>query len=196
MRPRMPLPILAPRGEPVRPSRTIPAPESRNPWVGIPFALSGVEGSQERNGWSALLPRRGDRPVAFPGAEGPLTLSQLKVRRAASPPRRGASKGRAGAAQHRQSVAVTRLPPPEGSLSAKGGSFRGPARSEMRLRRESRTCPPTPCLAFLPLLPVNDISAMLLCNMADISIKQGGWAGLHLFRGAEGYPSPKVTRTP
>ena len=47
----------------------------------------------------------------------------------------------------------TPTPPPEGSLSAKGGSSRGAARSEMRLRRESRTCPLTLFLAFLPLLP-------------------------------------------
>ena len=75
------LPDPTPRGEPVRPSRTIPTPEGRgiHGW-GIPFALSGVEGSQERNGWSALLPRRGDRPLTLPGAEGPLTLRHSKGR--------------------------------------------------------------------------------------------------------------------
>ena len=39
----------------------------------------------------------------------------------------------------------------------------------------------------------NDISAMLLCNMADISIKQGGWAGLNLSRrGREGRVLPPL----
>ena len=37
---------------------------------------------------------------------------------------------------------------------------------------------------------------MLQCNVADISIKQGGWAGLHLFRGAEGGQSPQSDTNP
>ena len=95
MRPRMPLPILAPPRLPIIPPKGSlsalggsfqPSRAGIHGW-GIPFALSGVEGSQERNGWAALLPRRGDRPLTLPGAEGPLTLSQLKVRR-------GGSKGR------------------------------------------------------------------------------------------------------
>ena len=99
------LPDPTPRGEPVRPRRIIPAAEGRgiHGW-GIPFALSGVEacpeprrrGSQERNGWAALLPCRGDRPVAFPGAEGPLTLRSLK----------GSSEGRPSTAN------PSRLPDP------------------------------------------------------------------------------------
>ena len=116
MRPRMPLPILVPRGEPVRPRRIIPAPESRNPspphrgkpswlpWVG-PLTLSKmrrgvseVEGSQERNGWAALLPCRGDRPVAFPGAEGPLTLSPVE--------------GSSGGAAHNRKSVASALPQP------------------------------------------------------------------------------------
>ena len=47
-------------------------------------------------------------------------------------------------------------------------------------REESRPCPLTPFLAFLPLPLGNDISAMLQGNMADMSIKQGGWAGLNI----------------
>ena len=75
-----PTPHHPPEGSLSAQGGSIPAPESRNPWVGIPFALSGVEGSQERNGWAALLPCRGDRPLTLPGAEGPLTLRHSKGR--------------------------------------------------------------------------------------------------------------------
>ena len=102
MRPRMPLPILAPppRGASLPP--VIPAPESRNP----------------------SPPRRGDWPVALPGAEGPLTLSTVE----------GSSGGRS-------TIAIPSRPhsPPSPPVIPPH-----PHTSPVipRLREESRTCPP------------------------------------------------------
>ena len=62
-------------------------------------------------------------------------------------------------------------------------------------REESRTCPLTPFLVFLPLPPGNDISAMLQGNIADMSIKQGGWAGLNISLRVGG-ASPKCDTNP
>ena len=139
--------------------------------------------SKGRAGGGPALPNRRTRPTPpQPPSKGSVSTPGECVfgmhRAPESIPGGGAVSGPLSRRRERVRVRVILPPLPRAPESISSGRAAHPERRRRVERggggpalpnRRTRPTPPSPL--------GNDISAVLLCNTADISIKQGGWAG-------------------